>query len=355
MPQLDKRLHITDLKTIFHMQDHDIRAVDGVSFDLEREEILGLVGESGCGKTVTALSIMRLVASPSGEIVGGKIELEGEDLLSATPDRMRAIRGNSVSMIFQEPMASLNPVFTIGHQISEVLALHRGMRRKSALEESARLLDLVGMSDPEERVREYPFQLSGGLRQRAMIAMALACEPLVLIADEPTTALDVTIQAQILRLMRRLKQQTRSSILFITHDLAVIAGFADRVIVMYAGVIVEEAPIRRLFKQPSHPYTRGLLASVPSVESSTRNPDGSRRLLQAIPGTLPDPRRFPRGCRFSPRCSHVEPRCKRAEPVLRHVSPDRCVRCFLFNDSGKSSRPDRQSDVKARRQGKDAQ
>jgi oligopeptide/dipeptide ABC transporter ATP-binding protein len=293
---------------------------------------MGMVGESGCGKSVTSLSILRLILEPPGKIEGGEILLEGENLLAVSERRMRQIRGNRISMIFQEPMTSLNPVFTVGHQISEVLRLHRGMDKREALEESIRLLSVVNMSDPEERVAEYPFQLSGGLRQRAMIAMALACEPMVLIADEPTTALDVTIQAQILRLMRELKQKINSAILFITHDMAVIASFVDRVVVMYAGVAVESAPVRTIFRQPSHPYTQGLLGSIPGVGQTKKNPDGTRNLLNVIPGTLPDPRFFPRGCRFADRCSRVMARCGEAEPALVEIEGGHEVRCFLYSD-----------------------
>ena len=333
---VNRLLEVKELKTHFHLHDQLIRAVDGVSFHIDSGETLGIVGESGCGKTVTSLSVMRLIPDPPGRIEAGRIMLEGEDLLGASKTRMRELRGNRLSMIFQEPMASLNPVFTVGHQISEVLIHHRGLKRKAALSESSRLLELVGMSDPDERVHEYPFQLSGGLRQRAMIAMALACEPSVLIADEPTTALDVTIQAQILRLMRRLKRETDSAIVFITHDLAVIAGFADRVMVMYAGIMVEEGSVGTIFKETRHPYTHGLLASVPEIGGARRAADGSRILLKAIPGTIPDPRRFPRGCRFAPRCAQAIPHCKQEEPELISLADFHRVRCFLYSKEVRS-------------------
>jgi peptide/nickel transport system ATP-binding protein/oligopeptide transport system ATP-binding protein len=329
MPQI---LEIKDLKTHFHMHDHLIRAVDGVGLKLDQGETLGIVGESGCGKSVMSLSVMKLVPMPPGKIESGEILLQGEDLLAASEEKMRQIRGNSIAMIFQEPMTSLNPLYTIGYQISEPLKLHRGMEKQEALDECARLLALVGIPDPKERVHEYPFQLSGGLRQRAMIAMALACEPEVLIADEPTTALDVTIQAQILRLMRDLKERTNTAIMFITHDLAVIASFADRVMVMYAGVQVEMAPVRVLFKNPLHPYTDGLLGSIPKVGQHKTMADGSRDSLTVIKGTLPDPKNFPSGCRFAPRCPKVMDKCWEQEPQVLEVEDNHRVRCYLYGD-----------------------
>ena len=328
---MEHLLEVKNLKTVFHMHDHNVHAVDGLSFHLDRGETLGIVGESGCGKSITSLSVMRLIPSPPGEIAQGNILFEGQDLLKLSGEKMRRIRGNKISMIFQEPMTSLNPVFSIGYQISEALMLHRNMSKEEAMHESAQLLDRVGMSDPEERVYEYPFQLSGGLRQRAMIAMAMACNPAVMIADEPTTALDVTIQAQILRLMRRLKAEHDTAIIFITHDLAVIASFADRVMVMYAGVAVEEAPVKKIFKNPSHPYTRGLLASIPAVAAEESEP-GTRELLTTIPGTLPDPRNFPTGCRFAPRCKEVMEKCHTAEPGFTQLDADHRVRCYLYSD-----------------------
>ncbi len=329
---MEHLLEVKGLKTYFHMHDYLVRAVDGVDFYLDKNETLGIVGESGCGKSVMSLSIMRLVPTPPGNIENGEVLLEGRDLLKLSDDEMRKIRGNRISMIFQEPMTSLNPVYTIGYQISESLMLHRGMTKENALKESARLLDLVGMPDPQERVKEYPFQLSGGLRQRAMIAMALACQPSILIADEPTTALDVTIQAQILRLMKELKEKTNSAIIFITHDLAVIASFVDRVIVMYAGVVVESAPVREIFKNPMHPYTVGLLESVPKLGSTKYNPDGSKNLLNIIPGSLPDPKRFPKGCRFAPRCKKATEKCFNYEPEIVEIEKNHTVRCFLYSD-----------------------
>ena len=329
MPQI---LEIKELKTYFHMHDHVIRAVDGVGLKLDQGETLGIVGESGCGKSVMSLSVMQLVPMPPGKIESGEVFLQGEDLLKASDERMRQIRGNSIAMIFQEPMTSLSPLYTIGYQISEPLKLHRGMEKQEALDECARLLELVGIPDPKERVNEYPFQLSGGLRQRAMIAMALACEPEVLIADEPTTALDVTIQAQILRLMRDLKERTNTAIMFITHDLAVIASFADRVMVMYAGVQVEMASVRPLFKNPLHPYTDGLLGSIPKVGQHKTMADGTRDSLTVIKGTLPDPKNFPSGCRFAPRCPKVMDKCREKEPRMLDVEDNHRVRCYLYGD-----------------------
>ena len=330
---MEKLLDVKGLKTYFHLHDHSVRAVDGVDFSLVKGETLGIVGESGCGKSITAMSLMRLIPDPPGRIEEGSILFNDKEILKVPLDEMRSIRGNRISMIFQEPMTSLNPVFTVGHQISEVLKLHKGMGKQECIEESARLLDMVGISDPSQRVNEYPFQLSGGLRQRVLIAMALACDPSILIADEPTTALDVTIQAQILRLMRKLKEKHDTAIMFITHDLAVIASFTDRVMVMYAGVVVESAEVRNLFRKNMHPYTQGLLGSIPVLGEVKRNPDGTRRLLKAIPGSLPDQKNFPKGCRFAPRCVKVMPRCSEAEPALVEIEKDHRVRCFLYSDA----------------------
>lgn len=324
-------LEVKNLRTYFHLHDHIVRAVDGVDFYVNKGETLGIVGESGCGKSITSMSVMRLIPDPPGKIETGEIILNGENILEADDARIRKIRGNDIAMIFQEPMTSLNPIYTVGNQISEALTLHKGMSKKEAGKESIRLIDMVGISDPEERVDEYPFQLSGGLRQRVMIAMSMACDPQVLIADEPTTALDVTIQAQILRLMGELKEKHDTSIIFITHDLAVIAGFTDRVIVMYAGVVVESTSVRNIFKKPVHPYTQGLLSSIPVLGEVKRTEDGKRCLLSAIPGSLPDHRKFPKGCRFAPRCEKVMPKCHESEPAITHLSGDHLVRCFLFS------------------------
>ena len=329
---MDHLLDVKNLTTYFHMHDHIVRAVDGVDFYIDKGETLGIVGESGCGKSITSMSIMGLIPSPPGKIETGEILYSGEDLLKVDEAKMRKIRGNHISMIFQEPMTSLNPVFSVGNQISEALILHKQMTKNEAMRESEKLLGMVGISDPEERVSEYPFQLSGGLRQRVMIAMAMACNPAILIADEPTTALDVTIQAQILRLMGDLKKNNDTSIMFITHDLAVIAGFTDRVMVMYAGICVETATVKDLFKANKHPYTKGLLNSIPVLGDIKRNKDGSRKLLNTIPGNIPDPRNFPKGCRFAPRCPQAKDKCSEAEPALREIEKGHFVRCFLYSD-----------------------
>lgn len=321
-------IEVKGLKTHFHLHKHSVRAVDGMDFHLEFGETLGIVGESGCGKSITAMSIMGLIPSPPGRIESGEILFHGEDLLKADEKRMREIRGNRISMIFQEPMTSLNPVYTVGFQISEVLMLHRGMSKEESLAESIRLLRLVGISNSEHRVHEYPFQLSGGLRQRVMVAMAVACQPEILIADEPTTALDVTIQAQILHLMKNLKETLDTAIMFITHDLAVIAAFSDRVMVMYSGVCVESAPVKDLFRKPLHPYTEGLLNSVPVLGDNKHR--GTGRKLHGIEGNLPNPFNYPKGCRFAPRCPKVMDRCHESEPVLLKKDENHEVRCFLY-------------------------
>ncbi|MGM0432954.1 MAG: ABC transporter ATP-binding protein [Spirochaetota bacterium] len=325
-------LDIHNLRTYYHMHGYTVRAVDGVDFVINEGESIGVVGESGCGKSQTAMSIMRLIPDPPGRIEEGEIFLKGKNLLTLGEDQMRKIRGNDISMIFQEPMTSLNPVFTVGYQLSEGLLLHRDMTKEDALSESLRLLKMVGISDVESRVKEYPFQLSGGLRQRVMIAMAMACEPSLMIADEPTTALDVSIQAQILRLMRDLQQKQNTATMFITHDLAVIAGFTQRVMVMYAGVVVEMAAVREIFKHPLHPYTQGLLSSIPVLGANKNDAEGKRRLLHTIPGTLPDPKRPMIGCRFAGRCSRVMKKCREAEPELVTIDTGHQVRCFLHSD-----------------------
>ena len=315
-------LEVQDLCTEFITSRHtSVRAVDGVSFTLNRGETVGLVGESGCGKSVTALSIMRLLSSPPGRIAGGKVLLEGRDLLTLQEKEMRKVRGNRVAMVFQEPMTSLNPVFTIGNQINEALRLHRGMKRREAAAESLRLLVRVGISAAEERYHAYPHQLSGGMRQRAMIAMALCCNPDIIIADEPTTALDVTIQAQILDLISRIQKESELALLLITHDLGIIAESAHRVIIMYAGKVMEEAPTALLFDSPAHPYTRGLLNSVPGVDWDRRE-----RSLKAIPGAVPDLAELPKGCRFADRCERKIERCAGEEPALEERG-GRLIRC----------------------------
>jgi oligopeptide/dipeptide ABC transporter ATP-binding protein len=317
-------LDIRDLRTYFDTDAGLVKAVDGVSFSVEPGETLGLVGESGCGKSVTALSILRLLPKPAGRIAGGSILFDGQDLAKLSEDRMRSIRGNRISMIFQEPMTSLNPVYTVGEQIMEPLRLHQRLDRKQAFERGVGLLDMVSIPSARQRMNDYPHQLSGGMRQRAMIAMALACPPALLLADEPTTALDVTVQAQILDLMNELRQQLNSAILFITHDLGVIARMAHRVVVMYAGKIVEQAPVRDLFRDPKHPYTRGLLQSIPKLTTTARR-------LGVIPGVVPSPLAFPSGCKFHNRCAERMDRCPNDEPPLFLPSGGRAVRCWLYD------------------------
>ena len=322
-------LSVRSLKTYFKTDAGDALAVDDVSFDIPPGKTLALVGESGCGKSVTALSIMRLVPSPPGRIVGGEILLNGKDLLRLSEAEMRGMRGSAVSMIFQEPMTSLNPVFRVGNQIAGAIRVHRNVSHAEARQQTIQLLDKVGIPAPEERIDDYPHQMSGGMRQRVMIAMALACNPLLLIADEPTTALDVTIQAQILDLLRALQSETGMAILLITHDLGIVAETADRVAIMYAGKIVEEAPVRDLFADPKHPYTQGLFASLPKLTET-------RRRLEAIQGQVPEATNFPPGCRFHPRCPHCMEVCKTTIPATTSEGPDHTVACWLY---GKGVRP----------------
>jgi peptide/nickel transport system ATP-binding protein len=317
-------LEIENLKTWFFTRDGVVRAVDGVSFAVYPGETLAVVGESGCGKSVTALSILRLIASPPGRIVSGKLRFEDKDLLAMDEAGMRALRGNEISMIFQEPMTSLNPVLTVGRQIAEALRVHRGLGGTDALAGAVGMLRQVDIPEPERRAGEYPHQLSGGMRQRVMIAMALACQPRLLIADEPTTALDVTIQAQILDLMRALKQKSGAAIVLITHDLGVVAEMAQRVVVMYAGRKVEEAPVNLLFEHPRHPYTRGLLNSVPRLGEAEH---GIRRLAE-IPGVVPSMREEIPGCVFAPRCPHATDRCRREYPPLEEKGGGHFVACW---------------------------
>lgn len=313
-------LDVRNLKTYFYIEDSVITAVDSVSFVVQEGETLGIVGESGSGKSVTALSIMRLIPSPPAKIVDGKILFKGEDLLLKSEDEMRRIRGNEISMIFQEPMTSLNPVLTIGAQISEAIMLHEGVSKKEALEKSEHLLHLCKVSLPKKRLRQYPHELSGGMRQRAMIAMALACNPSLLIADEPTTALDVTVQAQILDLILELQKRMGTAVLFITHDLGVINEVADNVAVMYCGRIVEYGPTKDVLRHPLHPYTKGLLASLPTIK-------GPRKPLKSIKGSVPSPQEILSGCRFAPRCDYASDSCVHTEPTLSKVD-DRLVRCY---------------------------
>ena len=319
-------LELRGLKTYFYSDDGVSPAVDGVDYSIRKGETLGVVGESGCGKSVTALSIMRLIPEPPGKIVEGDILFEGKSLLTISQDQMRKIRGNKISMIFQEPMTSLNPVFTIGNQISETLRLHRGTSKKDALDRSIEMLKLVGIPSPERRVKEYPHQLSGGMRQRAMIAMALSCNPRLLIADEPTTALDVTIQAQILDLMVSLKKELQTAIILITHDLGVVAESAARVVVMYAGKVVEEADVYGIYENPLHPYTVGLLESIPRIDLSATK----RQRLQEIKGVVPILSQLPQGCHFHPRCPRAMDICKKEKPELEYRGQDHKVRCWLY-------------------------
>ena len=315
-------LEVNDLRTYFYTRDGVVRSVDGVSFSVSEGETLAIVGESGCGKSVTSLSILRLIASPPGKIVSGSIRFHGEDLLGFSDEQMRDIRGDKISMIFQEPMTSLNPVLTIGRQIGEVLELHRQCTKEEVRTRILELLKMVNIPEPESRIDEYPHQLSGGMRQRIMIAMALACDPEILIADEPTTALDVTIQAQILNLMRELKDRTRAAIILITHDLGVVAEMAQRVVVMYAGRKVEEANVMDLFENPMHPYTLGLLNSMPRLDDAA-----SKRLVE-IPGMVPSMRTEIIGCAFAPRCSSATERCSQESPVLKDYGDQHWVACW---------------------------
>jgi peptide/nickel transport system ATP-binding protein len=318
-------LDVKGLRTVFFTNSGLFKAVDDVSFRVRRGETLAIVGESGCGKSVTALSIMRLVPDPPGRIVSGSVMLEGTDLLTLDEARMRQIRGNRISMIFQEPMTSLNPVMRIGDQITEAVRLHRSMTPKQAWEQAVKMLRLVRIPEPERRAAEYPHQLSGGMRQRAMIAMALACRPVLLIADEPTTALDVTIQAQILALVLELQQELGMGLILITHDLGVVAQTAQRVIVMYAGKKVEEADVETLFANPRHPYTRGLMASIPTVPSTSATQDV--RLIE-IPGMVPSLTRLPKGCAFAPRCELAVARCHEEYPPLQDWGADHLTACW---------------------------
>ncbi|HEV7604533.1 MAG TPA: ABC transporter ATP-binding protein [Candidatus Limnocylindrales bacterium] len=321
-------LEVKGLRTSFHTRDGIVRAVDGIDFHVDHGEIMGLVGESGCGKSVTSLSIMQLVGRP-GRIEGGEVIFDGRDLLTLRSDEMRKLRGDRISMIFQQPQSSLNPVWDVGRQVAEVLELHRHMKRGPARARALELLRMVGIPDPERRLKAYPHEMSGGMAQRVMIAMALACEPELLIADEPTTALDVTIQAQILDLIRNLREQTGTAVILITHDLGVVAEMCDRVAVMYAGEIVEQTEVVPLFRDPLHPYTRGLIASIPVVGDV-------REELSVIPGNVPNLISLPEGCRFAPRCAaRVEENVTLAEsahPQLLEAVPGHDVRCWLYHD-----------------------
>ena len=317
-----KLLEVSELKTHFFTDDGVVKAVDGVSFSIKEGETFGLVGESGCGKSVTALSIIRLIPDPPGKIIDGKVYLEGEDLVKKSEREMQKIRGNKISMIFQEPMTSLDPVFTIGSELMEVIQLHQGLDKEEARKKAIEMLRVVGIPEPEKRMKEYPHQLSGGMRQRAMIAMALSCNPQLLIADEPTTALDVTIQAQILRLMDQLKEDFSAAVLLITHDLGVIAETCKNVAVMYAGKIVEYGSVEDIFENPLHPYTAGLNKAIPRLDIDTER-------LQIIEGNVPNLIDLPPGCKFYPRCPYAMDICAKEEPPLKKREGNHLTRCYL--------------------------
>lgn len=314
-------LEVNDLHTSFFTDAGEVKAVDGVSFRLDHGKVLGIVGESGSGKSVTAYSVMQILA-PTGKIVSGSVKFDGQELVGADEKLLRSVRGNRISIIFQDPMTSLNPTYTIGRQLMEAILLHTDRNRHQARERAVEMLKLVNVNEPEKRMKQYPFELSGGMRQRVMIAMALACEPDILIADEPTTALDVTIQAQIMELIVRLNEQLNMGVMLITHDLAVVAQTCSRVIVMYLGQIVEEADVLTLFDHPCHPYTEGLMRSIPRMEGDRTKP------LYMIPGTVPLLSQIPTGCRFAPRCAYATERCRQETPQLTPVSDKQSVRCF---------------------------
>ena len=322
----DTLLAVEDLKVQFKTSEGTATVVDGVSFSVNKGETLGIVGESGCGKSVTSLSIMRLLPVPPGNIAGGKIIFQGKNLLDLSEREMCGIRGRDISMIFQEPMTSLNPVYTIGQQIAEAIRAHKKVGAREAHNQAVKLLEMVGIPEPAQRVKDYPHQLSGGMRQRAMIAMALSLTPKILIADEPTTALDVTIQAQILELMKKIKEEMDMAIILITHDLGVIAEVTKRVMVMYAGTVVEEALVEDLFRKPYHPYTEGLLSSIPQLNSAQER-------LHVIKGMVPHALQRPRGCRFSPRCPYAEEICHQEEPALQNMGSGRSVRCWKYKNN----------------------
>lgn len=322
-------LDVKGLETQFRTPDGIVHAVNGVSLTLKEGETLGIVGESGCGKTVTVLSILRLIAMPPGKIVAGKANFRGQDLLQMSNEEIREIRGSQIAMIFQDPMTSLNPVLTIERQLTEPLLLHLGMTKVQARNRAAELLGLVGIPNAKERLKDYPHQFSGGMRQRVMIAMALACDPQILIADEPTTALDVTIQAQIVELVKRLRDELGMAIIWITHDLGIIAGLARRVMVMYGGFIIEEAPVKELYANPSHPYTLGLLGSLPRI-------DQERERLFSIEGIPPVLYQMPAACPFAPRCKWAMERCGKENPVLETIGPDHRMACWVDTKTGRA-------------------
>ncbi len=324
---VEKLLEVKDLRTYFYIREGVLRAVDGLSYSANKGEFVALVGESACGKSVSALSIMRLIPYPPGIIVGGEIIFEGRDLLKLSEEEMRSIRGNRIAMVFQEPMTSLNPVLTIGRQLAESLELHRGLMKEEALEEASKLLKLVGIPDAERRLNDYPYQFSGGMQQRIMIAMALSCNPALLIADEPTTSVDVTVQAQLMELMNNLRTQFGMSVILITHNLGVVARYADRVNVMYAGRLVESGLTDTIYSQPRHPYTVGLIASVPRLDLPRERP------LYVIPGLPPDLTRLPPNmCAFAPRCRFAINKCTEQRPTLEQVEAEHYVACFRHEE-----------------------
>jgi len=323
---LTSLLTIKNLSTHFYSAGRTVRALDGVSLEIEEGGAFGLVGETGCGKSVTALSILRLIPTPPGRIVGGEVQFRGKNLLELPEDEMRSIRGKEISMIFQEPMTSLNPVFRVGDQMAEVLMLHQQLDRSQALDRAVEMLGKVHIPDARRVIKQFPHQLSGGMRQRVMIAMELSCQPSLLIADEPTTALDVTIQAQILRLIKEMKKEFHTSILLITHDLGVVAEMCDRIAVMYAGSIVEQAPVDEIFTNPKHPYTQGLWGAIPLI-------DQEKETLCVIPGNVPDLSQPPAGCKFHPRCSFRFVPCDRISPPLVQTSPGHLISCFLYEEA----------------------
>ncbi len=323
-------LEVKDLRTYFYTEDGVVKAVDGLSYHVNKGECVGLVGESACGKSVSAMSVLRLIPNPPGSIVGGEILFKGEDLLQLSEERMRDIRGNRIAMVFQEPTSSLNPVLTVGRQISESLELHRGMDKKAARAESVNLLKLVGIPDPVQRIKDHPYQFSGGMQQRIMIAMALSCSPELIIADEPTTSLDVTVQAQILEIIAELRSKLGTAVMIITHNLGVVARYVDRVNVMYAGALVETGPTEEIYAAPKHPYTLGLLASVPRLDSTRKEN------LRVIKGLPPNLARLPKGCPFAPRCDYAMARCREEKPVLERVGENHYRACFY--DAEKLSR-----------------
>jgi peptide/nickel transport system ATP-binding protein len=326
--QTDTLLSVENLRTYFYLRGGILKAVDGVSFSLKPQETLAIVGESGCGKSMTALSLMRLIPDPPGKIVSGSVKLDGVDLLDLDERAMRSVRGKNISMIFQEPMTSLNPVMTIGQQIAEALLLHEHSSHQDAMRRAADILRLVRIPEADQRLREYPHQLSGGMRQRVMIAMALACNPKVLLADEPTTALDVTIQAQILDIILDLQKKLGTAVILITHDLGVVAETAQRVIVMYAGKKVEEASVEDLFARPQHPYTHGLMASIPRLELMRGGSGETKRRLQEIPGIVPSLTNLPSGCTFAPRCPFADDRCRKEAPAYEEKRPAHWAACW---------------------------